>query len=78
MRPAPVEPLRVQGGRALYLRRFSRAWRLVEVPEGRPLDQGRYWCYETRLAAAAAAYVWDMQEGTEPVGWVWRGGAVAQ
>lgn len=49
--------------------------RLIEVPEHEPRSQGRFWCYSTFEAAVLAGAAWDIDEDTEPVGWVRSGGA---
>lgn len=60
----------------LVVRRL-RMFRLVEVSVADPRRIGRYWCYSSFEAAVLAAIPWGGEHGTEPVGWVRRGGARA-
>lgn len=55
--------------------RLFRSCRVVERPVVDQNAAGRYWCYQTFLAATAAAWIWDGGETTEPPGYWRRGGA---
>ena len=63
------------GGRHVELLAMIFTTRVVETPVDCDYVYGRFWCYSSPLAAAAAVEAWDKAEDTEPVGWVkaWDG-----
>lgn len=58
----------------LVVRPMLQRFRLAEIPQHEPRGLWRYWCYTSLPAATLAAAAWEVDAGTEPVGWFARGG----
>lgn len=54
---------------------MQHSCRIVEKPVEDLRASGRHWCYQSFLAAVAAAHIWSGGETTEPPGYWRRGGA---
>jgi hypothetical protein len=65
--------IKAEAGYVLTVRPMRYAHRLQEEPEGG--GRGRYWCFDTGEAAILAARAWRVGSESEPVGWLWKGGA---
>lgn len=73
-----IEPGRIRlktiGEHHIEVLQMIFSFRVVETPVDFPTAYGRYWCFDTLLAAVAAVNVWDGAPDTEPVGYRKRGG----